>query len=165
MKIRNVFVIVVLVFCSGCGTIKSDPPSRVYGGVREDGDAIASGYVYYIIDVPFSFATDTLLLPFSLYHLITEPPSPGDPLVGWKLLGFESPNKAITDDYQDYIQKLPPKAGQFIGSIYMFEDGTGQHAVKVETGLNGGYWEHVLIYDKDNKRIKVIIYGGGRYAS
>jgi hypothetical protein len=41
----------------------------------------------------------------------------------------------------------------------------GQHAVKIEIPLNGAYSEHVLFYDKENKRIKVIVYSGGRYAS
>jgi hypothetical protein len=31
--------------------------------------------------------------------------------------------------------------------------------------LNGTAWNHVLIYDKDNKRVKVIKYVGYHYRS
>jgi hypothetical protein len=88
-----------------------------------------------------------------------------DPLAGWKSLGFESPNKAITDDYNDYILKLPSEERNYIGSIHFFEDGTGQHAVSIEIALSGTDWSHVIIYDKDNKRMKVIRYVSGHYRS
>jgi hypothetical protein len=98
----------------------------------------------------------------------TSKPTP-DPLAGWRgaLLSYEYDkfDKAITVDYQDYIQKLPSNERNHVGPIQFFEDGTGQHAVKIEIALNGTDWAHVLIYDKDNKRIKVIKYAIGRYAS
>jgi hypothetical protein len=91
-------------------------------------------------------------------------PTP-DPLAGWKLIGFESPNKTIADDYKDYVQKLSVEEKNGLGSIQFFEDGAGQNAVRIEIALNGADWAHVLIYDKTNKRIKVIKYAIGRYAS
>jgi hypothetical protein len=96
-------------------------------------------------------------------------PTP-DPLAGWKVLfskDYEKLDKAIAVDYRDYIQKLPPEERKFVDdySIWFYEDGTGQHAVRIEIPLNGTTWEHVLFYDKDNKRIKVIKYANGRYAS
>ena len=93
-------------------------------------------------------------------------PAP-DPLAGFHVssLGNLDSNKAITDDYKDYIQKLSPEERKFIGYTEYFEDGTGQHAVKITIGLNGTVWEHVLIYDKDNKRIKTIKYSNGGYRS
>ena len=51
------------------------------------------------------------------------------------------------------------------GLIFFFENETGQHAVQIRIGINGTSWEHILIYDKDNKRIKAIKYISGRYAS
>lgn len=71
------------------------------------------------------------------------------------------------DDYQNYIQKLPPNESSFITKFYIkfFEDGTGQHAVEISIPLNGTWRKHVLIYDKDDKRIKVIKYAGGEYRS
>jgi ligand-binding SRPBCC domain-containing protein len=50
-------------------------------------------------------------------------------------------------------------------SIDEYENSAGQHAVKIETPVNGVYWEHVLIYDQNNKRIKTLKYFGGRYRS
>ena len=91
-----------------------------------------------------------------------------DPLAGWKVLfsrDYEKFDKAITDDYQDYIQKLPPKERNGVGPISYFEDGTGQHAVRIEIAINGTDWAHVLIYDKNNKRIKVIKFVSGHYRS
>jgi len=75
--------------------------------------------------------------------------------------------KAVVDDYQDYIHKLPPAEARVVDyySISEYEDSTGQHAVKIETPINGVYREHVLIYDRNNKRIKVIKYVSGYYRS
>ena len=94
-------------------------------------------------------------------------PTP-DPLVGFHIAALYTPdsNKAITEDYKDYIQKLPPEEKKFAFLYNVFEDGTGQHAVKIEVDVNGtDRWFHILIYDKDNKRIRVIKYYNGRYQS
>ena len=91
-----------------------------------------------------------------------------DPLNGWSFCFSQDPNKldkAITDDYEGYIQKLPAEERNYVGTIHFFEDRTGEHAVNIEIGLNGTWWEHVLIYDKENKRIKVIKYANGHYRS
>jgi len=90
-----------------------------------------------------------------------------DPLIGFHFSSLNKlhSNKAITDDYQDYIQKLPTKEKKYAYLDLFFEDGTGQHAVKIEIPLNGTWWWHVLIYDKDNKRIKTIKYSPGGYRS
>jgi hypothetical protein len=84
-------------------------------------------------------------------------PTP-NPLTGFYFSSLNNldSNKLITDDYKDYIGKLSPEEKERAGIEY-FEDGTGQHAVKITIGLNGTVWEHVLIYDKDNKRIRSAI--------
>lgn len=95
----------------------------------------------------------------------TSKPTP-DPLAG-----FHSASKkldqSIINDYQNYIQNLSSEEKQNLGPYpaSFFEDGTGQHAVRIEIGINGTSWEHVLIYDKNNKRIKTIKYSTGHYAS
>jgi hypothetical protein len=91
-------------------------------------------------------------------------PAP-DPLAGWKSLGFESPNKVITDDYQDYIQQHNMKG--YAGPIQFFEDAAGQHAVEFEAFEHdkNASWHYVLIYDKENKRLKVIKYEYAKYQS
>jgi hypothetical protein len=88
-----------------------------------------------------------------------------DPLKGWKLLGFESPNKEITDDYQAYIQQHNMRG--YAGPIQVFEDGTGQHAIEFEVFEHNknASWHYAFIYDKENKRIKVIKYCYARYQS
>ena len=43
--------------------------------------------------------------------------------------------------------------------------GTGQHAVNILLLLHGTYWNHVLVYDKNDKRTEVIKYVGGYYRS
>jgi hypothetical protein len=87
-----------------------------------------------------------------------------DPLAGFHVSSFD-PNKAITDDYKNYIQKLSPEEQKRAGPIFYYEDGTGQHAVLIKIGINGTVWEHVLIYDKNDKRIKTIKYASGNYRS
>jgi len=91
-------------------------------------------------------------------------PTP-DPLAGWKMDFAPQLDPVIAKDCQDYIQKLQPdekKSAQVNG---YYNDGTGQHAVQITIALNGTWWRHILIYDKDNKRIKTIKYATGHYAS
>ena len=88
-----------------------------------------------------------------------------NPLVGWKVDFNHEPDQVIVIDYQNYIQKLPPDEKKFAYPNHFYEDGMGQHAVQIEIPLNGTWWEHVLIYDKDNKRIKTIKYSSGSYRS
>jgi hypothetical protein len=89
-----------------------------------------------------------------------------DPLAGWKP-DFSPPpiDPAIEKDCHDYIQTLSPRKSGFVISVNFFEDGMGQHAVEIQMGVNGSVWRHVLIYDKENKRIKVIKYKTGGYRS
>jgi hypothetical protein len=92
---------------------------------------------------------------------------PPDPLAGWNL-DFSPPgpsDKIIEKDYQDYIQKLSPEEKRNVSPLHVYKDGTGQHAVDFAVGVNGRYTRHILIYDKDNKRIKVIKYKTGWYQS
>jgi hypothetical protein len=88
-----------------------------------------------------------------------------NPIAGWRWssLGDLDSKKAITEDYQIYINKLPPEERKYVGSVSYSEDGTGQHAVTILVISNGTGWSHVLIYDKDNKRIKTVKYISGHY--
>ena len=87
-----------------------------------------------------------------------------NPLAGWKP-ALQNPNQAIINDYQNYIQKLPSEEKKYAYPNHFFEDATGQHAVQIEIPLNGTWREHLLIYDKDNIRIKTITYSNGGYRS
>jgi hypothetical protein len=93
-------------------------------------------------------------------------PTP-DPLAGFHVSDLQNldSNKTIADDYKNYLQALSPEDKKFAGPIFYYEDGTGQHAVRIEIEYSGSIWEHVLIYDKDNKRIKAIKYADGGYMS
>ena len=93
-------------------------------------------------------------------------PNP-DPLGGWKPLYGREEEKVdagIRDDYQSYIQKLP-NGEERVAPTFLFEGPSGQHAMKMTSGANGTVWVHILIYDKDNKRIKTIRYASGGYRS
>ena len=94
-------------------------------------------------------------------------PTP-DPLVGWQKDYTPDPSDQIIEkDYKNYIQTLSPEEKKYLGPYpaSFFKDGTGQHAVQITIGINNTVSRHVLIYDKDNKRIKVIKYASGNYAS
>jgi hypothetical protein len=90
--------------------------------------------------------------------------APPDPLAGWHPASHE-PDPVIEKDYQDYIQKSSAAEKKNVSPVEVFEDGTGQHAISFAFGVNGRYTRHILIYDKDNKRIKVIKYKTGWYQS
>jgi hypothetical protein len=94
----------------------------------------------------------------------TSKPVP-DPLAGWQKAYKEEPNQAITKDYQNYIQNLSPKERKNAGPTFFYKDGSGQHAIDIVIGINGRDWRHILIYDKEDKRIKTIKYATGYYAS
>jgi hypothetical protein len=94
-----------------------------------------------------------------------------DPLAGWK--GGTSAyvgcpfDQTIIDDYRNYIQTLPPEERGFVrdSNIRFYEGEGDQRAVEISIPINGTWWKHVLIYDKESKRIKMIRYASGRYAS
>ncbi len=90
-----------------------------------------------------------------------------DPLANFHFSSLNNldSNKAITDDYKAYIHTLSPDEQKFATLDYYFEDATGQHAVLITVGLNHTNWRHVLIYDKDNNRIKTIKYISGNSAT
>lgn len=89
-------------------------------------------------------------------------------LEGWKMCHSQDPrdlDKAIRDDYQDYIKGMPARQRKYIGIINLFEDGKGQRAVKIEVDWDGTWLEHVLFYNSQNQRVKTIRYKYGHYAS
>ena len=95
-------------------------------------------------------------------------PKVANPLEGWNLCFSQDParlDQAIQDDYRDYIRKLPPKEQRLATYDYDYEDGTGGHAVLITVGIYGINWRHVLIYDKENKRIKTMKYASGNSRS
>jgi hypothetical protein len=87
-----------------------------------------------------------------------------DPLAGWQK-DYGTLDQPIVNDYQNYIQNLSSKEKKHMGPTDFFKDGTGQYAVTIIVGINGRYWRHILIYDKDDKRIKTIKYKTGYYQS
>jgi hypothetical protein len=111
----------------------------------------------------FGFALALCSMVISGCSCSAPKPTP-DPLVGFHAAS-KNPDQSVVDDYQNYIRTLSPEEQRRAGPILYFEDGTGQHAVDIEIGINGTSWKHVLIYDKDNKRIKTIKYSPGGYAS
>lgn len=68
---HRLFFLLIAFLLSGCGTITalSTQDYAVYGGVVRDFSAIQAGGLggmLAIIDLPLSFALDTLLLPLTL---------------------------------------------------------------------------------------------------
>jgi uncharacterized protein YceK len=187
MRFLLAFVLCTLVFCSGCGTTVShvfpaDTP--VYKGVTVDAREVKDGNEWFLLDLPFSLAGDTILFPIDLYESIPPP----DPVKGWNswgpmdeaarpggtynwtshtwsetLPGHPPLDQAIKDDYQAYAHKVWPKGPDFfISEVEFYEDGTGRHAVKLtlEPGSRE-YKVYYLMYDKNNVRTKVV--RGGTY--
>ena len=92
-----------------------------------------------------------------------------DPLKGWNAWGEHDKkrpalDKAIRDDYQNYLQKNEPGFFPSALGATFYEDGAGQHAVNIRIGRNGSYTIYIFIYDKSNLRIKVMRFSDGGYA-
>jgi hypothetical protein len=118
------------------------------------------------INNEISRATLVILLAAFVYVFsgCTTSPHP-DPLAGWQGDFNEQPNQVIINDYQNYIQQLPQQERQAATIDDWLKDGKGQHAIMITVSLDGTTWRHILIYDKDNKKIKVIKYSSGGYRS
>jgi hypothetical protein len=123
-----------------------------------------------------------LALCSSCSNFMAKWPPAVDPLKGWNSWSpddevlwpamFSSParppthsplDKRIKDNYQSYLQKHEP--GYFSESPSFYEDGTGQHAVKIRIGRDDDYTIYIFIYDKHNVRTKIMRFADGGYAS
>lgn len=191
----STLTLVCLSLCSGCGSIvsHSSGSSGAYSGVRADGELALGVTPLFIVDYPFSAVADTLLLPVDLWRGPGPPkwPPAVDPLNGWNswspydeesheaiygnghrgkmLIQRAQPAthpalaKEIKDDYQNYLGKDEP--GYYTMEVLYYEDGTGQHAVRVQTYTNGNdSYYYIFIYDKSNVRVKVMKYYYGHYS-
>jgi len=114
-----------------------------------------------------SLVASALLLAVFVWTSGCVRPSQANPLNGWKSCRGEQIHEIISEDYQDYIQSLSAAERSSVRgyNIRFFEDGKGRHAVRISIPLEGVWREHALIYDKDDRRIKVIDYTSGRYGS
>jgi hypothetical protein len=94
-----------------------------------------------------------------------------NPLEGWK--GGQTASegcsfdKAIVDDYRNYIRQLPAEERSHVDDfgIRFYESAAGERAVEIAIPINRIRWKHVLIYDQKNVRTKVIKYAASRYLS
>ena len=94
---------------------------RIYGGVASDLNAVGSGRVYFLLDLPFSLVGDTIAIP-------NDWPAP-NPVTGWN--PCKQPT-AITADYEAFIAEREQKNSIWaVVSASFYEDGTGRHAVKI----------------------------------
>src|SRR5262249_25592731 len=97
-----------------------------------------------------------------------------NPLEGWKEIRKAREgcpfDKAICDDYKRYLDRL--SSGQIAllsdWDIEFYEDGIGRHAVMIRNVRKVGWvynytYNHILIYNKSNKRTKVIRHRTGTY--
>ncbi len=73
--------------------------------------------------------------------------------------------KEIEQDARAFYQTLPEvekaRAKGDDSAISYLEDGTGQHAVVINASDSHEFWHYALIYDKNNRRIKVLKYSTG----
>jgi hypothetical protein len=94
-----------------------------------------------------------------------------DPLTGWKEMGSAHSEpffaKAIADDYAEYVRKLSARERKFVDdyNTWFYEDATGRHAIRLALAHDGSFWDHILIYGPDNRRVRTIKRFGGHYRS
>ena len=89
-----------------------------------------------------------------------------DPLAGWQRYSVDYIDKEIIKDYEAFIQTLPREERIQLDKYapHPYENGKGSHAIRFDVGIREFFvdriWYYVLIYDKENKRVKVIRYPG-----
>jgi hypothetical protein len=94
-----------------------------------------------------------------------------DPLAGWKggdsLLVGNPYAKAILDDYHKYVEGMSAKERKFVRdyNTWFYHDETGKHAIRIALAYDSTFWDHILIYGPDNRRIRTIKRFGGHYRS
>jgi hypothetical protein len=78
--------------------------------------------------------------------------------------------KAICEDYKRYLERLSGKQKTLLSDwdLEFYEDGNGRHAVMIRNVRKVGWvfnytYNHILIYNKRNKRTKVMRYRTGTY--
>jgi hypothetical protein len=89
-----------------------------------------------------------------------------NPLEGWKVCQDQCPyrvNDTVKADYQAYIATLSAQEREFVYeyNIWYFERDSDLHAVMIKIPLNGVWWDHVLVYNHDNIRVRVVKFSGG----
>lgn len=186
MKVRQFSCgILLAAFCAGCGTLtNNDLDRRPYRGVIFDielatgdtGSCMAIPLPCMILDVPFSFVGDTLVLPFDMYsaHLerkyqeeIKRNPLDPDPLTGWIYNYAGNTNVTLEKDLQAYIQSLPSEQKRKKRYVNWHKNNLGDDAVQITIGTHWIYstsvpmWTHVLFYDQNQTRIRVMKYEKG----
>jgi hypothetical protein len=87
-----------------------------------------------------------------------------NPVAGWQEDFKGEPSQVVQKDAQDYISKLPGMEKNWVGPQSWLTDGKAQHALVITVAVNGTDWGHVLIYDKNDRRVKVVKYVMGHYA-
>jgi hypothetical protein len=115
-----------------------------------------------------NLARYTACLLLTAFVLVTGCATTPNPLAGWQRCFKHQPgDQVIEKDYSDFIQQFKPTGERPAQVTGFYLDGKGQHAVNIEIfGYNqNASWQYALIYDKDNKRVKVIKYGYCRYQS
>jgi hypothetical protein len=89
-----------------------------------------------------------------------------DPTIGWQK-DYGAADPAIGKDYQAFIKTFKPEGQRPTQVSGYFKDGTGRHAIDVEIFKyhQNASCSYFIIYDKDNKRIKILKYRCGSYQS
>lgn len=94
-----------------------------------------------------------------------------DPLHDWRGIGYLDNTPVPEDikrDAQSYFQSLGPIERQVAldsSSIEYLEDGNGRHGMVLSAQHDGERWHYAVLYDSDNRRIKVLKYSVGGYMS
>lgn len=92
-------------------------------------------------------------------------------LVGWKQVLSRGDDvkleEALRTDAINYMDTVVFKERRVSGPFWFYEDGSGQHAIGMEVFQKheNASWEYLIVYSKENKRVKVIKYGYRRYQS
>jgi uncharacterized protein YceK len=186
MRLKLSVLGIVLVACSGCGTYlaRTDPatgwPTPAYSGVKYDSGAfnatihgVSPPYSLYgvlILDVPFSFVCDTVLLPSDYYAKRTNDRekaiciefadqlsrnSDAKSNAIWLVCEYKL-DKTIRADARNFIEALPTEERSSAHFAYSLAEDNGESAVEIVTFVDKVRWKYILIYDKDKRRRKEI---------
>ena len=82
-------------------------------------------------------------------------------LKGWKETK-DLPADTVVTDYNDYVEKLPKAERPGVADVKYYVDDDGRNAVAVLVNVGDTQWTHLLVYDKQHKRVEMTKFAAGK---
>lgn len=151
--LRKLGIALTLGALTGCGTLaatKVEYGPRIYGGVRYDVDDLAIegfplGTLCGLLDFPFSFVADTVMLPYTIVVALSDEPASVTIIEGYVVQADKPDNPTLEVAISGPLPPhLKPIAGidVKVGALSAKTDARGYFSLRRQTGDE---WESIRV--------------------